>query len=164
MQFPRQCKLGSCLDMSSVQSVRGTYRTALVIYLSLSRAPPFLSSGPLTCPWAWPTCCLFLLPSLSVLHYICLHKGVFIIKSGLVFCCHVLFCFVKGFFLQCKWQPRYNQWLWVMASLVPPFYTTWAPCSLPWWWKGSSDRWTKTSSFRVNDACPRSSKYEPRCH
>ncbi len=41
---------------------------------------------------------------------------------------------------------------------VPPFYATWAPCPLQRWRKGSGDRWTKTSSFRVNDACPRISK------
>lgn len=38
---------------------------------------------------------------------------------------------------------------------APLFNATWAPLPLQQWQKGSGDRWTKTSSSRVNDACPR---------
>lgn len=38
---------------------------------------------------------------------------------------------------------------------APLFNATWAPLPLQRWQKGSGDRWTKTSSSRVNEACPR---------
>lgn len=133
MQFPLQCKLGSCSDMSSAQSVRGTYETALVIYLSLSKTPLFLALRsphmPLGLTYLLPLPASFTqwADYLYIREFSSTSQGWFFV---------VTFCFVNGYFLQCKWQPRYNHWLWVMASRVPPFYTTWAPCSLPWWRKG----------------------------
>lgn len=164
--------------MPSVQSVRGKCTTALLIFLILSGSwmpnptLPVLTSPHMSSALTYLSplhaciiCTVHFRPSLI---WLSLSDDAANFKSRHCFVFALNHIWVRLLLSVCKEYDNVfcsvddcdtsteGEW-WPLFS---PLYTTWdhPPPPPQWWRKGSSDRWTKTGSFRVNDACHRSSK------